>query len=307
MRIIVTAILGLSTTLMAQNPTDSVTPIGGSVAISGALGARTFAFIGGQLADGATMTMVGGNAITGAPYSAVATTQRTQTLADGSHIVQNSSANLYRDSQGRERRQDFPKLGATDGAQVPQDGAQMVFISDPVAGANYMLHPKSRTAHRVPALPRVLGSTQTAGGANALYVNGMRVSAGMLPPPPAGVQPVTIMKRNGSVNDVPAPRIEQLGSSTIEGVEAEGTRSTVTIPAGQAGNDRELQIVDERWYSPDLKVTVLSRHSDPRVGETVYRLTQINRGEPLPSMFEVPADYKITDGPGIESETIQTK
>jgi hypothetical protein len=106
-----------------------------------------------------------------------------------------------------------------------------------------------------------------------------------------------IFKAQGSASNLPAPQIEQLGSSTIEGVTAEGTRSTTTIPVGGAGNDRELQIVDERWYSSDLKETVLSRHSDPRTGETVYRLTQISRTEPVASLFEVPPDYKVADAP----------
>ncbi len=93
------------------------------------------------------------------------------------------------------------------------------------------------------------------------------------------------------------PKIEQLGTMTIEGVQAVGTRTTTTIPAGQIGNDRDLNIVSERWYSPDLKMTVLSKRTDPRMGETTYRLTQINRSEPDPSLFQVPADYTVTEAP----------
>ena len=85
----------------------------------------------------------------------------------------------------------------------------------------------------------------------------------------------------------------------IEGVEAEGTRSTTTIPAGQIGNELPITIVSERWVSPDLKVLVMSRQSDPRFGETTYRLTNITRSEPSPDLFQVPPDFKIMDGPGL--------
>ena len=89
---------------------------------------------------------------------------------------------------------------------------------------------------------------------------------------------------------------EQLGKQTIEGVEAEGTRTTVTIPAGEIGNERPIEIVSERWYSPELQLVVMTRHSDPRTGETIYKLTNINRAEPAKTLFEVPAGYTIKEG-----------
>jgi hypothetical protein len=88
---------------------------------------------------------------------------------------------------------------------------------------------------------------------------------------------------------------ESLGRQTIEGVQAEGSRTTVTIPAGAIGNERPIQVVSERWYSPELQTLVMTRHSDPRFGETTYRLTNVSRSEPDHSLFEVPAGYKITD------------
>ncbi len=90
---------------------------------------------------------------------------------------------------------------------------------------------------------------------------------------------------------------EQLGKQNIEGVEAEGTRTTVTIPAGDIGNERPIEIVSERWYSPELQLVVMTRHSDPRFGETTYKLTNINRTEPAKSLFEVPSDYTIKESP----------
>jgi hypothetical protein len=95
---------------------------------------------------------------------------------------------------------------------------------------------------------------------------------------------------------LPKPESEDLGTRTIEGLEAKGTRTTVTIPAGEMGNEKPLVIVTERWYSPELSTVVMSRHSDPRMGETTFRLTQVSRGEPDRSLFEVPADYTVKEG-----------
>jgi hypothetical protein len=91
---------------------------------------------------------------------------------------------------------------------------------------------------------------------------------------------------------------EDLGSQTMEGVVVKGIRTTRTILAGQIGNDRALIIVTEVWTSPDLKIVVYSKRSDPRLGEQTFRLTNIVRAEPNPSSFVVPADFKIVDDPG---------
>ena len=93
------------------------------------------------------------------------------------------------------------------------------------------------------------------------------------------------------------PAVEQLGTKVLEGVQAEGTRTTITIPAGQIGNDKPIQIVDEVWRSPDLQVIVHSVHSDPRMGSTVYSLQNISRSDPSPTLFQVPPDYTVKDTP----------
>ena len=107
-----------------------------------------------------------------------------------------------------------------------------------------------------------------------------------------GTSVVIAQRKNEDHNEVK----EDLGKQVIEGVEAEGTRTTVTIPAGEIGNERPIEIVNERWYSPELQLVVMTRHSDPRSGETTYRLTNINRTEPAKSLFEVPGDYTIKEG-----------
>ena len=88
---------------------------------------------------------------------------------------------------------------------------------------------------------------------------------------------------------------KSLGTQVIEGVEATGTQTVVTIPAGEIGNEQPIKIVSEQWYSPALQVVVLSKRSDPRSGEMIYRLTQLDRSEPAAAMFQVPSDYTIKD------------
>ena len=106
----------------------------------------------------------------------------------------------------------------------------------------------------------------------------------------------TFVFSNSEVNSSKAnTKVEHLGTQTIEGVSAEGTRITVTIPAGQIGNELPIVTVSERWYSPELQVTVMSTRSDPRTGTTTYKLTNINRAEPSPTLFQVPADYTVHD------------
>jgi len=96
----------------------------------------------------------------------------------------------------------------------------------------------------------------------------------------------------------PDSAAESLGTQFFEGVLVEGTRTTMTIPVNQIGNDRPIQVVSERWYSPDLQVLVMSQQSDPRFGETTYRLTNIVRSDPPSTLFEVPADFEVVEGPG---------
>jgi len=237
-----------------------------------------------------------GQMVKGAPYSAQAVTQTTQTLADGNRIRHSSSSQVYRDSEGRTRRE--PAL-ATIGLAPEADLPQLVFINDPVAGCNYVLNLKEKTAQKSGLMPpdphlaelkSELASLPPGDKprANVAFVTGgARIADG-----PGPVETFTYRVASG---DAPAARTEPLGRQTFEGVAADGTRTTFTIEAGKIGNDRPIEIVSERWYSPELQVVVTSRHNDPRVGETVYQLTGINRGEPDSSLFQVPADFKLTE------------
>jgi hypothetical protein len=105
---------------------------------------------------------------------------------------------------------------------------------------------------------------------------------------------VMVRTRGGDVAlaIVPEGPIEH---KVIEGVNVDGRKRTTTIPAGGVGNEQPLTIVSEEWRSPELNVLVLTRHSDPRTGDSSYRLTNIVRGEPDPSLFTVPPDYTVKD------------
>jgi hypothetical protein len=88
---------------------------------------------------------------------------------------------------------------------------------------------------------------------------------------------------------------ESLGTQTMEGVEVEGTRYTTTIPAGEIGNELPINIVTEKWYSQELRQVIFLKTTDPRFGETVYRLTNISRNNPDRSLFDIPSDYTIKE------------
>jgi TonB family protein len=347
--------------------------------------------------------------VKGTPFSAVAVTETTQTLSDGNRIVRRTSSNIFRDGEGRTRRE---QTLATVGPFTASDGsAQRVFINDPVTGVNYVLDPRAQTAQKNP-MPQVRMMTATAAGGGSgagvgvgassatsttvvagtnlkVATGGVAGMAGMAvkrqqpeyPPvaKAAGAQGTVEVQvtvdENGQVTDATAInghpllrqaaidaakqwqfkttevagkpskvqgtitfnfvldkgasantamaekvattvqrdvtfertpftftagekvdlKTESLGKRTFDGVEADGTRTVSTIPAGAIGNERPIEIVSERWYSAALQTVVMTRHSDPRTGENVYRLENINRTEPAANMFQVPSDYTVSE------------
>jgi hypothetical protein len=227
----------------------------------------------------------GGKVVKGAPFSAVATSESTQTLADGNHITRKTQTSLYRDSQGRFRKDvTLPSIGPLTASGKPHS---FVEISDPVAGTNYMLEPEQKIARQLPAH---LGMGLRTKGAMDI---GVRESGGPGDGPGANVFYRTF-KRSAEAD----AQVESLGMQTIEGVNAEGTRTTRTIPAGEIGNEKPITIVSERWYSADMQMEVKSTHSDPRFGSSTYTLTNIQRTEPAATLFVVPSGYTIEQGRG---------
>jgi hypothetical protein len=232
-----------------------------------------------------------GELVKGAPYSAQAVTETTQTLSDGNRIVNKSTVLLYRDSEGRTRREQTLKaIGPLATAGEP---LQTIFISDPVADVSYVLDPRTHVARKSRAF-RMERAPFPSPAPDSGPGFGVREEVFNLKTPAPGGETHFLFKREGArPSDVVT---ESLGKQIFDGVEAEGTLSKITIPAGQIGNERAIEIVTERWYSSALNTLVKNRHSDPRSGETVYRLTNISRSEPPQSLFEVPADYKVKEG-----------
>ena len=222
--------------------------------------------------------------VTGQPYSAEATTQTTQTLADGNRIDHKETAKVYRDSMGRIRRDltvnAIGPWSSTGGA------VRMVSIFDPGAGVEYMLNVQEKKAYKmVPPPP------PPAGAAGPVAKYRLFIAGGG--PGPGGPE-IALFEKDGGAGT----RTEtSLGTQEIAGVQVEGTRTTETIPAGKIGNEKPIIVTNERWYSPDLQIDVLVKHSDPRMGKVIYQLTDINRVEPDPSLFQVPSDYTVVNGP----------
>jgi len=251
--------------------------------------------------------------VAGAPYSAQAVTERVQTLADGNRIVQTTSGSVARDSQGRVRR-DEALSGIVSGKG---NAPHMIFIEDPVAGVHWNLDPQMKTAFKLSLPP---SKTQAEGMVRSgTIVAGIPAPDGPPlppppPPPPGAGDNVFFYAAAGRAGMLSKVRPDDaqvvktdLGTQTVEGVKATGTRVTRTMPAGAIGNEQPLVITTETWYSPELKVLLSSKTSDPRIGETTYKLTELQRAEPPADLFEVPADYTVKDSPMVTKILRDTK
>ncbi len=210
-----------------------------------------------------------GKTVTGAPLTAELVVARDTTLANGTHIHNVSETKIYRDSQGRVRREIGMELNTPTTGAVKRT---MIVLVDPVSGNRYLLNPDNKTARQMP-----MRHGQHAG------------------PGPAGADDEPPMM-HGKFKDAAAIKTEALGTKTIGGLQAQGTRVTRTIPAGEIGNDQAIEVVTERWVSIDLQIPLLVTHTDPMMGTVTSTLTNINRGEPDASLFVVPSDYKIETG-----------
>ncbi len=211
-----------------------------------------------------------GKTVKGAPMSGEMIVTRDQSLADGNSIHTQNQTMIYRDSEGRVRREiEFELVTPTTGAAK----RNMVVISDPVSGNRYMLNPENKTAHQMPLHP---GKPGPGGpdGPDAMHEMGGKVE----------------------INNAANLKTDQLGTKTISGLQATGTRMTRTIPAGEIGNTNPIEVVTERWYSSDLQLPLLMKHSDPMMGNMTVSLVNVTRAEPDASLFQVPSDYKLVTG-----------
>ena len=242
--------------------------------------------------------------VTGAPYSATISNETTQTLEDGSHIVQTMNGNVARDSQGRTRQDaPLPAIGNLSATNAPH----LVFIQDPVAQVSYTLNLTDKTAQKMTMPPSPSSGAIASGTAGAetpgpvfmmqLQNGPTTAAAGPMPPPLPAPNAAIMTQKATMIDDSAQVSTEDLGSETMQGVAVTGTRTTRTIPAGEIGNDAPISIVTEVWMSAELKTVVYSKRSDPRMGVQTFQLTNITRTEPDPSLFTVPPGFSIADGP----------
>jgi hypothetical protein len=240
-------------------------------------------------------------AFTGAPYSGDEIEERVQTLADGTHLTQRGmTTRTYRDSKGRVRTERFPPSVDPDS----NPAALLVEIQDPVANVQYRLEVRARVAQRWDLSKIPTPDTMILAPLGISHGEGLPPSppprsmpADYRPPPPA-TRPALPPRPPGAATPPPnmgTMQSESLGTTVIEGVTVEGHRTTHTLPPGAIGADRPMVTVSEQWTAPELHVTLLSKTTDPRLGETTRSLIHLSRDEPDISLFQPPADYAIVD------------
>ncbi len=241
-----------------------------------------------------------GRTVKGAPYSGVEIYESTQVLGDGTRIHNESQTQVYRDSEGRVRR---------------EGPLNVVTIFDPVGNASYVLDPKAQTYRKLP-LGTYVFSTSTGDGKMLSTNFSYRVNTDGRAGDPeleakmmaetkmlselrtahvvGAVGAMTIDRR--AITSRAAGTTEALGKRVIEGVNCDGSRVVSTLEAGAIGNDRPIQTVNERWYSQDLQTVLMTKHTDPRTGEESFRLVNVIRSEPPAYLFQVPAGYQPIEG-----------
>jgi hypothetical protein len=208
--------------------------------------------------------------VTGAPFSALGISQTVTTLPDGQRIVRRNTIRQWRDSEGR-TRSEF-SLSSIGGGQRPLElNTTVTVIDDPETRERYLLRSTNRVAVTMPIVP-------------------CRVNAGL--EPDLSVGPPRPARLSMSVS---AP--VKLGERKVNGETAAGSRVEATIPAGAIGNTQPINMSAEQWYGKDLQVVVEATYSDPRTGETRYKLSDIHRSEPDARLFRVPDNYTRQPAP----------
>jgi hypothetical protein len=206
--------------------------------------------------------------VEGKPLSGTEIYRTTQVLSDGTHVDTSNSSLFYRDDRGRMR----------------SESPARVLIFDPVAGFTYEVNVKQKTYLRMP-VPAHTAFEWIAAVGNGTHISSTGANLSNDP---------GVSYAEHTISRTPARQVtEELPPQIVCGVPARGSRVTITIPAGAFGNDREVKVVNERWYSDDLKVLLKSSNTDPRYGLTTYEFTQIVRTPPDPTLFQPPADYQL--------------
>ncbi len=300
------------------------------IVTSGADGEMRHAF---ELANaGENMVVMHGKPVKNAPYSAEVVSEQLQSLADGNQIVNKTSSMSYRDSAGRTRQESRNASGALTRVTIGDalEGSTYILNPETKTATRIGLH---REAARIAVdKARAAGEAARAAGEKArIHIEEMRKEGGapheevivkrVERGDPALAQRVRenvrihISKQMAEGRGMPAMErlgpmmasafgdmkwsakavTRDLGTREIEGVKAQGKVRSYEIPAGEIGNRNAIVVASETWYSPELQVTLLSKRSDPRVGERSYRLVNIKRDEPAAALFAVPSDYTVKD------------
>jgi hypothetical protein len=288
---------------------------------------------------------MGVRSIKNAPYSAHMITERQQNLSDGNQIADRHTTIAYRDSAGRTRQevQDAkgelkvvtihdPVAGATwilrpqdrTATKIARNGEALRKATEAARKAGDAARAHVEQMRRDGTLPtverrkledgkeeiiikRVLRADGAQGAAQDVRIQASKAleenSAALhdaqirLAPLTAGVF--------GDMKWASKASTKDLGARDFNGVKAEGKLRSYEIPAGEIGNRNAIVVSDETWYAPDLQVTVYTKHSDPRSGDTVFRLENLKREEPAASLFAVPSDYTVKDPLAKLAEKVQ--
>jgi hypothetical protein len=276
----------------------------------------TWAFIGSEF--GATREIV-----KNAPYTADAVTESIQVLQDGNRIVKRNTTKLARDTYGRTRQEKEGPRGTAVYLFDPIDNRNYVLnpqkrtatriprVPEPPVPPMPAVPPAPPQVSEAPTppAPPVPPTPPAAAPAGTAAMPGterviVRRADGKARPDDVRVEVIRIGGEPGMPQVAALPPIampllpagkgerKSLGTRDFDGVKADGTQTTQTIPAGEIGNEKPIVIVSERWFSPELQLVVFARTRDPRAGETTYRLANLKRGEPPAELFKVPADYR---------------
>jgi hypothetical protein len=200
---------------------------------------------------------------------------------EGGTTLRKTTYLIYRDGQGRTRRDLMPDQTSAGTENRPR----ISVISDPVASVAYLVDHRTSTARKV-----ALAGEEVKSEAGAVQPNKRGTAPGFINIGTPNSQSVkTELPRERRAAEVE----EQLGEREIGGMLAEGTRFVRTVSIGAPANEKPIEITTEEWYSPELQTVVAITISDPRFGRSEYRLTNIIRGEPSPTLFVIPPTYKL--------------
>jgi hypothetical protein len=270
----------------------------------------------------ARLVLADAKAVKNKPFSAEGVSETIQVLVDGNRITRSTTVRMFRDSEGRFRREGSGGTGGIGSSffgsfplSLNLSKSDMVTIIDPVNSVRYTLDTSKKTVRRYD-VPKTFELAKTLNKnleKNTQKITELKLRQKLVEKRQTEINElktntrenpdVVIVEGLGTLNRL-LPKSESLGTKIMEGLEVEGTRTVKTIKAGAIGNDLPIEITYEKWFSKDLDMIVYSRKYDPRYGEQIYRLVNIDRSEPDSLLFTVPADYKIVDGRYFNLKTI---